>query len=114
MIENHAPHALGLLVRKHRVRIFVILLTIAACVTVGATAGPMAFATELHWPLSDVNLRDSICLGIGCGISGGFLAALTLLIVRRERLLVTAVLAVTATWLIIFTAVWWLVVMALG
>jgi len=89
-------------------------VTVAACVGAGATAVPVAFASELYWPLSEDNFRESVSLGIGWGIVGALSAASALSIANRKYLWITAVIAVVGTWLITFAGVWWYVGSSLG
>jgi hypothetical protein len=95
-------------------RVLVIIATSAVCVGAGATAGPLACASVLEWPLSEINLKHSVGLGLAWGVFGALLAAVVLSAVDRKRLWVTAGIAVTTTWLITLAGVWWYVVSSLG
>lgn len=54
------------------VRLCAAVVTAAVCVGVGALAGPVGFAAELRWPLSEINCRDSVRMGVGWGKAGAF------------------------------------------
>jgi hypothetical protein len=83
-------------------RVLVAAVACAACVAAGATAGPVAFATTLGLPLAEINLRESVGLGLCGGFFGALLAAPALWFVDRKRLWLVAALAVAATWLVTF------------
>lgn len=95
-------------------RLLVIIVTAAACFGAGATAGPVAFASEFGWPLSEINFRDSIRLGIGWSVVGALIGALVLALADRKHFFITALIAVVATWLTTCAGVWWIVVSSLG
>jgi hypothetical protein len=95
-------------------RLILIVLTAAACVGAGTTAGPVAFASEFHWPLSEPNFRTSVHFGLCWGIVGALIAAFALALTHRKYLWITAVIAIVATWLITFAGVWFMVVSSLG
>jgi hypothetical protein len=86
----------------------------AACIGAGAAAGLGAFATELHWPLSDINFGDAVRLGLGWGVVGAVVAACVLSVVERKHLWIAAATTVGVTWLTTYAAIWWMVVCALG
>jgi hypothetical protein len=100
--------------RVRMLRLFVISVTACACIGAGVTAGPAAFASELHWPLSEENLTESVYLGLAWGMAGALIACLALSFASRKLLWTTGMIAVAATWLIAFAAVWWNVVSSLG
>jgi hypothetical protein len=91
--------------RQRRLRVLVIVATITACAVAGATAGPVAYATELDLPLAEVNLPDSAGLGLCWGVFGALLTAAALSRVRYKYLWLTVGIAVAATWLVTFVSV---------
>ena len=95
-------------------RLGLLILTAAACIGAGATASLAAFATELHWPLSEINFRDSACFGAGWGIVGAVGSLIALSLGDRKHLCLIAAAAVLLTWLVTYAGVWWVVVSGLG
>jgi len=89
-------------------------VTAVTCVGVGALAGPVAFAAEFQWPLSEINFSESVHLGIGWGSAGAVLATVVLALTDRKYLWIKALAAILATWVIAFVRIWWLVVSSLG
>lgn len=87
-------------------RLLVILVTAAVCVA--------AFASVFQWPLSPANFDEASSLGIRWGAGGALFAALWLAQIDRKYLGRCAVLAVVATWLVTFVAVWLSVISSLG
>ncbi len=83
-------------------RVSVVVLVSLGCVVAGATAGPVAYASELHVPLTGDNLREPVGLGLCWGVFGALLAAVALSFVRRKHLWWAAAVAVPATWLMTF------------
>jgi len=95
-------------------RLFAIIVTAAACVAAGVTAGLVAFASELHWPLSEANLAAGSGYGIRGGVIGAVIAAFFLWQADRKTLWIAGAIAVAVTWLVTFAGVWWIVVSSLG
>jgi hypothetical protein len=85
--------------------VLVVLATALACVAAGATAGPVAYATELLVPLTGDNFHEPVGLGLCWGGFGALIAAVALWFVPRKHLWWTAALAVPATWLLAFNGV---------
>jgi hypothetical protein len=80
-------------------RVLVAAVAGAACVAAGATAGPVAFATESGLPLAEINLRGTVGLGLSGGAFGALLAAPALWFIDRKRLWLAAAVADATTWL---------------
>jgi hypothetical protein len=95
-------------------RLLVISMTGLACVAAGATAGLLAFASELGWPLSAANFGYSARLGAYCGIASAVTAALCLATIDRKHLWLGGAVALVVTWLLSCAGVWWHVVTGLG
>jgi hypothetical protein len=95
-------------------RLMLFLLTGAACFAAGVHASIAAFAAVLHWPLSELNLEESISFGIGFGLIGTVSSFIALCHSDRKYQVLKAVAAVLLTWLVTYVCVWFCVVSSLG
>lgn len=94
--------------------LIVVVLAAMACVGAGATAGPAACGTVLHFPLSEENLRYSTLLGLCWGVGGALIAMMILSRANPKMLWFKAVCVVVTSWFVSFAAVYLKLVLMLG
>ncbi len=93
------------ILRSRLRRVLVVLATAGACVGAGATAGPVAYASELFVPLVGGTFGEAVNLGLCFGGFGAVIAAAALWFVPRKHRWWAAAVAPLATWLLAFLGV---------
>ncbi len=95
-------------------RATLIVLVAVTAVGAGTIAGPLAFAMELQWPLSEPALNQSLRSGFIGGLVCASLWAVALYFIPRKYLWYGASAAVLTTWLLSFACNWWKIMTSLG
>jgi hypothetical protein len=95
-------------------RIFGILATMAGCLAAGTMAGPVAFASLLYWPLSDINFREAVDLGVRWGAVTAVIGTITLICIHPTRIWLTVAIIIVVSCVITFVGIWWYVANSLA